>query len=431
MSIVRDEFYIKRSIEPVLLAAAREFPAVTLTGPRQSGKTTLLRRHFSSSHRYVSFESPEVRAAAETDPRGFLAQHPAPVIFDEIQHAPGLLPCIKEAIDERRPEHGRYLLTRSAIGAATAESLAGRTAMLRLLPLSRREARGQPDAPLPWERAEAAAPVGGTGGLAPHLHDLWSDIVRGGYPELTAQPDRSLARWHEAYLQTWLERDVRGLRAVGDLNLFQAFLRALAARSGQLLNVADLARGLGTAPNTVRAWISVLEATCQVRVVRPWPEHLGRRMVKTPKVYFTDTGLLCRLVGLRDPHHAAGGPLGAALFETAVLAELVRTLTHRGQEPSIWFWRTSNGREVDFLVEWDGRLVPIEVRLSATPRPAMGDAIRRLRTDLGERCLPGYVVHLGAQRLPLGEGVTALPLSELCRPGPQNGRGDEAGGRLA
>jgi len=192
-----------------------------------------------------------------------------------------------------------------------------------------------------------------------------------------------------------------------------AFLRALAARSAQLLNVTDLARDLGTAPNTVRAWISVLETTYQVRIVRPWFGNLGKRMVKTPKLYFTDTGLLCHLVGLRDPGHAAAGPLGGALFETAVLSELVRTLTHRGHEPAIWFWRTSAGDEVDFLVEHEGRLVPVEAKLTSTPRPTMGDGIRRLRALLGERCLTGYVVHSGPQRLPLGEGVTALPLAEL------------------
>ncbi len=416
MELPRDDSYIKRSLEPVLRAAAGEFPAVTLCGPRQAGKTTLLRQLFGHTHRYVSLEPPDVRAAAETDPRGFLARHPAPLILDEIQHAPGLLPFIKEAIDARPTEGGQYLLAGSrdlALGATVAQALAGRAAALLLLPLARREARAAPQAPLPWERPVAAADSLPTESATPNRWDLWHGILRGGYPELAAGPGRSHARWHEAYLQTYFERDVRSLRAIGDLTLFYACLRALAARGGQLLNVTDLARDLGTAPNTVRGWIAVLEATCQVRIVRPWPGDVGRRLVRTPKLYFTDTGLLCHLVGLRDPEHAAAGPLGGALLRTAVLSELTRTLAHRGRDPAVWFLRASGGAEVDFLVEHEGGVVPLEVTLCATPRPALGDALRRLRALLGERCLPGYVVHPGIERLALGDGITALPLEEL------------------
>jgi len=181
--------------------------------------------------------------------------------------------------------------------------------------------------------------------------------------------------WHASYLQTYLERDVRSLRQIGDLTLFQSFLRALAARSGQLLNLTELARDLGAAVNTAKAWLSVLEATFQILVLRPYFANIGKRLVKTPKVYFTDTGMLCYLTGLRDAEHAALSPMNGVIFETAVLLEIVKTLWHRGEEPQVYFWRTSAGMEVDILVETRGRLIPIEVKLSATPRPAMAAGI--------------------------------------------------------
>jgi predicted AAA+ superfamily ATPase len=365
--------YIDRALEPVLRKAAAEFPVVVLTGPRQS------------------LEPPDVRMAASADPRGFLGTFSAPVILDEIQYAPELLPYVKEAVDARRHDVGQYLLTGSQnllMLERVSESLAGRAAVLRLLPLSRAE-----------ESAVAGA--------------LWPEVVRGYYPELVSEPGRDVALWHAGYVQTYLERDVRTLRQVGDLTQFQSFLRALAARSGQLLNMADLSRDLGIALNTVRQWISVLEATFQVLVLRPYFANVGRRLVKTPKVYYMDTGTLCYLVGLRDPEHAAAGPLGGALFETLVLGEIAKAMANRGEEARVYFWRTSSGWEVDFLVETGGRLTPIEVKSGATPQPRWATGIKVLREALGDAVGPGYVVHPGDLRLPLAEGVTALPLAEL------------------
>lgn len=397
--------------------AAREFPAVVLTGPRQSGKTTLLRRLFDRSHGYVSLEPPDLRASANADPRGFVDAHPAPVILDEAQHAPDLIVYVKERIDGARARKGQWLLTGSQnllLHERVSESLAGRAAIMRLLPLSLREIVGRPGAALPWESRErrncaAARPV------APSLvaPALWKVLARGCYPELHAEPDRDAAAWHASYAQTFLERDVRSLRQIGDLTQFQGFLRMLAARSGGLLSLSDLSRDLGIAVNTVKAWISVLEATDQIIILRPWFANVGKRLVKMPKVYFTDTGTLCHLVGIRDAAHAAAGPLGGTLLETAVLSEIVKTYRARGEDPRVSFYRTSTGIEVDFIVESAGRLVPIEVKLSSTPKPTMAAGIRSFREAAGEAAAEGYVVHPGEVRLPLGDGAIALPIGEL------------------
>jgi hypothetical protein len=404
--------YIQRSIEPKLKQAVAEFPAVILTGPRQCGKTTLLKHLFGDQVHYVSVEPPDVRAFAVADPRGFLASHPAPVIFDEIQHAPELLPYIKEKIDQNRSQHGQYILTGSQnllMLEGISETLAGRVAILKLLPLSRREIMSDPGMPQLWDD-KALALESAAGPIAPHVGDWWRMFLRGGYPELWEQPGRDAELWHSSYIQTYLERDVRGLKQIGDLTQFQSFLGVLAARGGQLLNLSDVSRDLGIAVNTLKQWLSVLEATFQVIVLRPYYVNIGKRLVKTPKVYFTDTGTLCHLVGLKDPQHAAAGPMGGVIFETAVLSEIVKTIRAHGIEPRIFFWRTSTGEEIDFIIENYGGsdLTPVEVKLSSTPSPVMTrqirkfqDAVRTRKLDSGSaggsalRAKTGFVVHLG------------------------------------
>jgi predicted AAA+ superfamily ATPase len=403
--------YRKRTMEAALRRAAGEFPSVVLTGPRQSGKTTLLRQMFGETHGYVSLEPPDVRAAASSDPRGFLKQFPAPVIFDEIQYAPSLLPYIKEILDASRSRKGLYLLTGSQnlmMMEHVTESLAGRTAILRLLPFSYREIAGKPMAGMPWEESGGREMCPLLSGLS-----LWQTMFRGGYPELWQDLARDVSLWYASYMQTYLERDVRQLRQVGDLTQFQSFLRALAARSAQLLDLTSLGRDLGIATNTVRAWLSVLEASYQVVIIRPYFANIGKRLVKTPKVYFTDVGLLCHLVGIRDAGHAMQGPMAGAIFETAMFAETIKRFWHSANDTPLHFWRTSTGVEVDMLVSRQQRLIPVEIKASSTPHPGMVGGLLAFQRDLPGEAEDGLLVHAGEIQLPLAPRVKAVPFGDF------------------
>ena len=287
------------------------------------------------------------------------------------------------------------------------ESLAGRSAVLRLLPLSLHELHGVPEASLPWDDG----PI--TGRRPKSYMEMWRQFLRGGYPELAAEPGRDSALWYSGYVQTYLERDVRGLKQIGDLTQFQSFLRVLAVRSGQLLNLSDVSRDLGISLNTAKQWLSILEATFQVVIVRPYYGNVGKRLVKTPKVYFTDTGLLCHLAGIRDVEHAAAGPLGGAIVETAVFSEIVKASVHRGEDPHIHFWRTSHGVEVDVVMERGDRLIPVEVKQTATPKPAMASGVTAFLGDYAVKADRGWLVHMGSERLPIAPNVTAVPFAEL------------------
>ncbi len=402
--------YIQRSLEPVLIKAANQFPAMVLVGPRQSGKTTLLKHIFRDNYPLLSLEPPDVRLAAQTDPRGFLNLYPPPTVFDEIQYAPELLPYIKEKIDAARGRAGQYILTGSQnllLMQQVTESLAGRAAVLKLMPLSRRELTGVPAKTLPWEN-------GSTASLHAQISiKIWEQALRGFYPEPTVAPERDIRLWQASYIQTYLERDVRNLRNLGNLTQFQVFLRALAARSAQILNLSELARDVGIAVNTVKDWISILEASFQIFLLRPYYANIGKRLIKSPKVYFVDTGLLSYLVGLRDVEHASAGPMGGAIFENLVVSDLFKTYLHRGEEPPLYYWRTVAGAEVDVVVETQAGLIPIEIKKSETPRPEMAKELLGFQRDLKKKALSGFVIHPGTVTLPLGQGVTALPLAAL------------------
>jgi hypothetical protein len=408
---------IPRTLESTVRRALRTFPVALVTGPRQSGKTTLLRERWGASHRFVSLEDPDVRERALSDPRAFLRWAPPPVFLDEIQYAPSLLPYVKTLVDEdRRP--GRWLLSGSqsfGLMQGVTESLAGRIAVLALLPLSLAEATGRPGGEKPIGRIlkELFRPGRPRASRRRTRIELADWLLRGGYPEIRANPRVDRRIWCAGYVQTYLERDVRQVVRIGDLRTFQTFLRMAAARTGQILSYADLARDVGVSPTTIRSWLSVLEASYQILLLPPHHANLGKRLVKSPKIYFLDTGLASYLCGLHDPEALLHGPMAGALFETAVIAEWAKAFLHRGETPPLYFWRSSDGLEVDLLVERDGRLYPMEAKLASTVRPQHGDSLRRWIERARHRVPIGLVVADGPDRAPLAPGIETVSWSGL------------------
>ncbi len=405
-----------RSIGALLDQAALGFPAIVLTGPRQSGKTTLVRHHFGETHRYVSLDDPQVRRQALDDPRLLLARFPPPVVLDEIQYAPELLHYVKLDIDEHRTERGRYVVTGSQVFQlmkGVTESLAGRAAVLSLPTLGLREWAGDTR-----EAGTVSAAVAGLSERTPPAAlgtpaEVASRVVLGGFPEPAWHEDVPESLWFPSYVSTYLERDVRTLRGVHDLREFERFLALLAARSPGLLNQAKLARDVGVSRPTVQDWLSVVEASGQAASVGPWHTNLGKRLVRRPRVYFLDTGLLASLLGVVSPDQGLVGPTAGPLFETAVYNQLLRLFTTRGERPGIWYWRTADGHEVDFVLELAGRVHPFEAKLTATPTRKHAAPVERLQRLLGERAGHGYVVCLVPEPVPLSESVTAVPISVL------------------
>lgn len=320
------------------------FPIVTITGPRQSGKTTLARSIFAERP-YRSLEDPDLRALAVEDPRGFLATLPDGGVLDEVQRAPDLLSYLQSNVDEDR-RMGRFLLTGSqqfGLMSGISQSLAGRTAFVELLPLSHSEL--------------VCAGISS--------EDLDTHLFTGGYPTLYDRPITP-QHWFPAYVASYVERDVRQMLNVQDLDAFQRFVRLCAGRSGQILNLSSLAADSGITHNTARAWISVLEASYVLFLLQPHYANFRKRLVKAPKLYFLDTGLLCWLLGIQGKAQLVTHPLRGAIFETWVVSELRKAWLNRGERPLFYYWRDSNGNEVDLLIESAGRLMPVEIKSGQT-----------------------------------------------------------------
>lgn len=400
--------YLRRDTAEILRSAAYQYPAITLTGPRQAGKTTLLKHFFQREYRYIAVDRPEVRQAILSDPRGFFQSYPPPVIFDEVQAAPELMPYVREHVDQHRSEPAQFILLGSnniLLSKRVAETLAGRTAILRLFPFTQRELDGEPGRPLPWDRVEP-----GTHVEASPLD--WARLLRGFYPQVARDELLDPALWFASYLSTFAERDVRTFREVSDLTQFQMFMQALALRSGQLLNYSDVARDLGVAVNTVKAWLYVLEACYLVMIIRPWFRNKGKRLVKMPKVYFLDVGLMLHLCGVDQLTALRLGPMAGPAMETLVISEVFKTMSHRGLTPRLTFWRTSTGREVDLIIETRGRIIPVEIKASATSWPKMAENIEVFQADYPE-AEKGWVVYSGNEVLPAGKHATAWPVTAL------------------
>ena len=385
---------IPRILEHTIRKAMRTFPAILVTGPRQSGKTTLLMQRFSQTHRYVSLENPDVRARLLDDPVGFLKEQPPPAILDEIQYVPEFLHYIKSAIDQdRRP--GQWLLSGSQsfdLMAGVSQSLSGRVAVLTLLPFSLGESLGMGghDKSIDEVIADIFNESSTMSAVQPPEMDLADWLLRGCYPEIrdNAQVDRQL--WCASYIQTYLERDVRQIVNVGDLNTFDRFLRICAGRTAQILNMSEIARDVGVSVPTIKKWISILQASYQIHLLPPHFANLGKRIIKSPKLFFLDPAIATFLMGLHHAEPTTKGPLIGPLFETIVVSEWVKAFYHRGEKPELYYWRSKTGLEVDLVIDRNRRLYPLEVKSTATLLPGHVDNLlkwRQLAGDIATACV--------------------------------------------
>lgn len=384
--------WIPRAVEPRLERSARTRPVIVLTGARQTGKTSTFLRLFPK-HSFVSLDLPTEAEQAEKEPRAFLQRHPPPVIIDEVQYAPGLFRHLKAEVDAHRTRNGQFLLTGSqkfTLMKNVSESLAGRADIVELETLSLSEIR----AALPDTGIETA-------------------IVRGGFPELYANPDIDLIAFYNSYLATYLERDVRLLTNVGSLRDFERFVRACALRSANLLNKADLARDVGIAPSTASHWLSMLEASGQIVLLEPWFSNRTKSIVKSPKLYFADTGLLCALLNIRSEEALRQSPAIGAIWETFVFAQLRDRERRAGRVSSLFFWRDRT-REVDFVVDAGGRMELYEAKWTEVPDTSDTVNLDFVRNVVGKsRVTAGAVISRTPNSFPLSDAFRALPITEL------------------
>lgn len=345
---MEEKRYIERKVSSYIKRASEMYPVVTICGPRQSGKTTLA-RHLFPEYGYVSMENPFERYAFENDALGFLAAHPFPCIFDEVQNTPELLSYLQGIVDDA-DRSGMYILTGSRqmeLQETITQSLAGRSAMVDLLPLSLEELS---EAGIALSRDEA--------------------MFFGGLPRIHSR-NQNPSMAYADYVRTYLERDVRQLVNVQKLREFEIFIRLLAARAGQLLNAASLANDVGVSAPTIREWLSMLEASYIIFTLYPYYKNYGKRLVKTPKVFFTETGLITSLLGITNPEQVSQHPLVGSIFENLIVSEMLKGQLNRGKKPNFFFYRDSSGLEVDLIQERTLDIQPIEIKSAITYSPAL------------------------------------------------------------
>jgi predicted AAA+ superfamily ATPase len=414
-----------RHLRPALEAALGDTPVVLVVGPRQSGKTTLCRIVAEGrAARFLSLDDAATLAAASADPAGFIAAQEGPILIDEVQKVPELLPAIKLAVDRRR-EAGRFLLTGSADVLAlprVSESLAGRMEVLTLWPLSQGELAGRREGSIraffAASKPESVAPGGSRA-------DLVERALRGGFPEAVARTDPERRRaWFRSYVTTILERDVRNLAQIEGLTELPRILNLLAARSSSLLNIAEVSRSLGLPQTTLGRYLALLESAFLVRRLPAWAGSRARRTVKAPRVWIPDTGLLGHLAGLTPARLAEDPTALGPLLETFVASELMKQLGWSETHAELLHFRTHGGQEVDLVLEADdGRLVGIEVKAAATVGAADMRGLAALREVAAKRFHRGVVLYTGRETLPFGPGLWAMPVSALWQLAARAGSG--------
>jgi len=379
---------IKRTLSRKLLDSARKYPVVFITGPRQSGKTTLAQMSFPK-YGYVSLEDLDKRQFALDDPRGFLATYHSNIIFDEIQRVPELLSYIQTEVD-LDDTAGRFILTGSQqflLMEKVGQTLAGRVALLHLLPFSLSELTGTtPADPFRFEETtrERKKPE----------YSLEQILYQGLYPRIY---DKKLAahQWLGDYYRTYVERDVRDVLNIGNLDAFQRFVRLCAGRCGQLLNLSSLANDCGITHPTARQWISVLQSSFIVVLISPHHANFSKRLIKSPKLYFLDSGLLCYLLRIRDSEELKTHALRGAIFESFIVSEIFKSFAHIGEDPPLYFWRDRTGHEIDLIIDTGQKLIPIEIKSSRTIVADFFDGLRYWLLLKGNPQTTGILIYAG------------------------------------
>jgi predicted AAA+ superfamily ATPase len=379
---------IPRIAESTLKRYAKGFPVVCITGPRQSGKTTLAKMTFPDKH-YLSLEDPDTALLARSDPRGFLETWPDGLILDEAQYVPELFLYIKSMAD-KDPKPGKYIITGSQqfnLMEKITESLAGRAAFLTLLPFSIAEIQD-----------------------VFQVNDPWDIMLKGLYPPLYDR-DISSGDFYSAYIASYVERDLRQLVNVKDLNTFQIFLKLCASRTGGILNLNSLADDCGISHNTVKAWLSILEISGIIFFLRPYFKNFGKRLIKSPKLYFTDSGLACRLLGIQTQEQLFLNPLRGSLFEGFIISELKKKRLNLGEKSELWFWRDNTGTEIDCLIEQEDKLLAIELKSGKTFNEEMTQGLTKWQTIYTDNNGSLVLVYSGEQKS-LFKGINVMPWKE-------------------
>jgi uncharacterized protein len=404
---------IERAIKDALFRVAKSFPVTLVTGARQTGKSTLLKKYIQKDGcQYVTFDDKENILAVKEDPKLFMAVHKAPAVFDEIQYVPGLFSYIKMDVDSNRTP-GMFYLTGSqqfSMMKSVSESLAGRVGILNLLPISQRElASDSFSAPfVPTQeyllgRRESYK----SESLPPDA--IWKTIQKGMYPEI-CNGNVTSQDFFSSYIGTYIERDVRLLTQVADEMQFMQFISVAAARTGQLVNYADMARTVGIDPNTAKRWLSVLVSSGIVYLLQPYFGNVEKRIVKTPKLYFVDTGLAAYLTKWTTAEVLMTGAMAGSFFETFVISEILKSYTNAGMNPPLYFYRDSDGVEIDLLIENDGILYPVEIKATSTPRKDNAKNFHILNSIKDKKIAPGTVICNSSDIGIVAKDVMAVPV---------------------